>query len=404
MTANSAPEKEPRQLGKPLVLPDRPVLDLDDRDAEEWMDALAHAADDDRVHNRNSWIVSGLMAGIRPQTIAQLFGLTTARVGQIAGRGGIVMSELRRQQDQQRDRHRRRIARHIYGISLSHPELTIAELAEWAEADERTVREALKHRVAVHEVGRPTWTVGVTDAELIDGIRQWAAQSEHLIGDDYTDWALEHGLPGKQTAQNRFGGWNNALLASGLADRIGHRGGLRPVISDEEMWASVLQFMRADLEAYSFRAYETYAAERGLASGAVIRRRLAPWAEVKVQVRELMRYAADRDGSWAWAESVLRVTPGEERRNYFTMDEAIEALKSIASRLDGPLTVEAYEAARGAGQPPGVVVLRRLGSWTNALVVAGLTDRFSRKSRQKWERGDYAGLDASTGSTPAEKP
>lgn len=299
------------------------------------------------------------------------------------------MRDLREQQKAQRDRYRRRVARHIYGVSLSHPELTIRELAEWAEVDEAIVKQALEHRVAVHEVSHNTWSGRVSDEELLDALRRWAPQTETRTGDDFTQWAQSRGLPGKQTVSMRFGGWNAALIRAGLHEYVVDRGGPRPVISDAEMWASVLKFLRADLQSYSFGAYDTYAGELGLASGATIRVRLGSWSSIKDRARELLRYAANRDGQWAWAEEVLAVVPGEAPRNYLGPQQALAALRRVSDLVEGPLTVVAYERARNGDDPNGAVIQDRLGSWINALVQAGLTDRLSGKARSKWERGDY---------------
>ena len=362
---------------------------LDDRDGDEWLDWFLGQSAEFRISNRVALMVSGLRAGLTLQAVGDLYGVSRERVRQIAVKQGLVTSELRRQASQQRDRYERRVARHIFGVSLSHPELTLEELAEWAETDVDSVRTSLGHRVGVHEVSQNSWSAGLPDDELLEALREWAASATSHGGDEYTSWAQERGLPGKQTVQNRFGGWNNGLIAAGLSQHVRDRGGLRPVISDEEMWASVLQFLRDDLTSYSFQSYEAYAAERQMASGASVRVRLGSWATIKEQVRALMRYAVDRDGSWEWAESILEIVAGDAPRNTVSRDQAVEAIRKVAERIDGPVTVMAYEDARDADDPHASIAQKRLGSWINAVAEAGLTDRLSGKARGKWQRGEY---------------
>lgn len=364
--------------------------ELDDRDEQEWLDWFERQDPEWRLAERDQLMVSGLRAGHTLQAMGDLYGVSRERVRQIAARNGVVMRELREQQKAQRDRYRRRVGRHIYGVSLSHPELTIPELAEWAEVDEDTVKQALEHRVAVHQSHPNTWSQGVSNEELLEALKLWAAEATTHTGDDFTDWALRRGLPGKQTVSMRFGGWNASLMRAGLHEFVMDRGGPRPVISDAEMWASVLQFLRADLQSYSFSSYQSYASDVGLASGATIRVRLGSWSSVKDRARDLLRYAANRDGRWAWAEDVLAVVPGEAPRNYLTSEQALEALRRVANFIDGPVTVQAYEAVRRHDDPNGAIIQDRLGSWINAMVLAGLTERFSGKARVKWERGDFA--------------
>lgn len=401
---DGSPESEVSQGLRPWLPSDAPpvAVDLparvtessgmptDDLDADEWIDWFQLLSEEYRSENRDRLMVEGLRAGLILQAVGDLYDLSRERVRQIAGQQGVTMSVLRRQQREQRDRRWRRVARHIVGVSLSHPELTIAELAEWAETDEATVKKALRHRVAVHQSSINSWSVPRTsDAELLDALREWAAQTATHTGDDYTNWAQAKGLPGRQTVQMRFGGWNLALQEAGLDEHVRDRGGLRPVISNPEMWASVMQFFKEDLPSYSFNAYEDYAAKRGLVSGAAVRIRLGSWSAIKDRVRDLMRYAAYGDGSWEWGEEVLAVVPGGASRNFVTREQAVDAIRRVAEGIEGPITVVAYERARSEEYPHANVVQDRCGSWTNAVAEAGLTDRLSAKGFNRWSTGAY---------------
>lgn len=369
-----------------LVLPEDP-------NADEFLDYFEQLSERYRRDHRNDLMIQGLRAGMTLQAVGDLFGLTRERVRQIAGAAGITTSEIRRLKKEQADRRRRRVARHVYGVSLAHPELTIEELAEWADTDENTVREALEHRVAVHEVAFNDWSAGVTDDELLTALQQWAAETDKHTGDSYTQWAVERGLPGKQIPTMRFGGWNNALRRAGLHHLVRDRGGPRPTMSDEMLWAGVLQFFRDDLHNYSFQAYDEYWRDRGLASAGTVRARLGAWSDIKARVRQLMRYAVAPQEPWGWADAVLAVNPQEQPRNIVSKDACREALLDVAAGTTGPMTVMLYEETRGTGQPSAALIQDRFGSWVKALAEAGVESRMSAKARNKWTLSKTGGSD-----------
>lgn len=362
--------------------------DTTDMDADEWMDWFDALPESRRVDERDTLVLAGVRAGLTLQAVGDLYGISRERIRQICVAQGVATRDIRAQQRQQAERRARRMERHIFGLSLSYPELSISELADWAETDESTIRSALGHRVHVHEVRENSWSERTSNEELLDALRRWAAQTATPTSDDYEAWAESEGLPGKQTHIIRFGGWNKALTLAGLTP-VSDRGGLRPVISDEELWASVLQFFRSDSASFTFRGYGDFASSHGFPSGATVRNRLGTWSEIKSRIRLLLRYAADRDGRWDWAESVLAVIPGEAERNEFTPEDALESLNRVAAVCVGPLTVQSYEDARSDTDVPANLVQRRWGSWVNALKAAGLTERMSAKARGKLQARNY---------------
>lgn len=380
----SAPDETVAQWAGSMPAPTPETgLAFDEMDSDEWLDWFHRLPEKHARESRDRLLVMGLTSGLTLETVGDLYGLTRERVRQIALGQGVITKDLRKLQKGQTDRHARRVARHIYGVSLTHPELSLEELADWAEADEATVRRSLQHRVVVHEVKTTDWSSGISDEDLCEALRTWAAQESRHTGDNYTAWAELHGLPGRQTPQIRFGGWNNALVAAGLGHLAKARGGRRSVISENEIWGAALQFFRDDLPSYSFIAYDKYASERRLPSGALLRVRLGSWSDVKTGVRDLLRYAADRDGRWQWGEAILDVSPGESQRNHVTVEDAVASLRAVAQRTAGPLSAQAYESARSQREVQTNVIQRRCGSWVNALVTAGLADRLTRKGRAR---------------------
>lgn len=200
-----------------------------DLDEQEWLDWFTSLTG----HQRGDIIVSGMHAGLTLQALGDLYRVSRERIRQIAQAKGVETRELRKLQKEQQERRARRLNRRIYGTSLTYPELDVQEIAEWWDTDEATVRAALEHRLAVHEV-RPYEGGGRTsDEDLLAALSEWGHQTSRPIGDDFTAWATQRGLPGKQTIQIRFGSWNTALVLAGLSHLLKDRGGLRPQVSEE---------------------------------------------------------------------------------------------------------------------------------------------------------------------------
>ncbi|HHV22922.1 MAG TPA: hypothetical protein GXZ30_15530 [Propionibacterium sp.] len=359
-----------------------------DMSRDEWTDWFTSLVPFHVQEHRDDIIISGLKAGHTLQEMGDHYQLSRERIRQIANAHGIQIKELRKIQREQAERHYRRIARRVFGTSLTFPELEIWEIAEMWETDEETVRRALEHRLAVHDLHAKSDPRGISEEELLAALVEWAAQAEKVTGTAYDAWAREHGLPGRQTVQNRLGGWNTALSLAGLHEHVQDRGGPRPHVPDATLWASIYGFFREELDSYTAQAYDDYAREHDLASLATLRNRLGTWNEMKQRVRELLRYSAHRDGSWPWADDVLDIVPGEEPRRVSSEEECIASLQRVAARVRGVLTVQGYEDARGPGDSAAVVIQNRCRSWVRAMVKAGLEDRLSAKGRGRLQRGE----------------
>ena len=185
----------------------------------------------------------------------------------------------------------------------------------------------------------------------------------------------------------RFGGWNAGLTAAGV-DLAHTRGDRHPQLDDDTLWATVYEFMTSDSTSFTAQGYSQWAHEHDRASMATLRNRLGLWSEVWSRGQRLLRYAASSDGSWAWAERVLRIVPGEVERNLISADACVAALVEVSARTTGTMTVARYESARAAGQPASAAIQHQLGSWILALHRAGLDDRMSGKARGRVERGE----------------
>lgn len=343
---------------------------------------MTHPTDQTPIQLRNQRIADSARAGRSLRELGHEYGLSYERVRKITISAGINPSQIREERIAAQRLAREQTAHQIREISLVHPEMTLDEVAKEAGTDTRTVRAALGPRRYVHETPLSRGGQGISDEELLAALRRWGAQTTSRAGRDFTAWAAPLGIPGNQTVAKRFTSWNRALYIAGLTPNT-NTGGLRPVISEDELWASVLQFLQADLPKYSLESYSQYATTHHLPSCATILSRLGRWRDIRQRARGLMRYAAAPSGQWEWADRVLAVTPGQTQRNLIGRNDAVQALQSAASRVEGTLTIRAYEAARNPGDPEKTTIMGLFGSWVEALQAAGLGDRASRHAIAK---------------------
>lgn len=226
-----------------------------------------------------------------------------------------------------------------------------------------------------------------SDDDLLAFLSDFAANTEHVTIENYNALAQQIGLPGHQTIANRFGRWSNALRAANI--ELVRPGGLRPVISDTELWATVISFFRSEQAGYRLHHFDSWARANHLPSSAAVKVRLGNWNHIWPTVHRLLRYADPRDGSWAWADEILDTQPGDTPRNTTTRDDALASLRRVAERVpEQTLTTYRYEAARRNGDVDLISIQRLLGgSWTSALLYADLADRLSPRSRGRLRMG-----------------
>ncbi len=175
-----------------------------------------------------------------------------------------------------------------------------------------------------------------------------------------------HPICGKQTIKIRFGEWNHALAAAGLSHLIKYRGGLRLRLRDEELESGMVQFYSTNPPSDTAQTYDSYSAQRGIASLATMWVRLGKWSEIHAMVRKLLRFCAQPDGSWELGNRVAALSPKWEARPLITKAEA------VATQMSGKITAAGYEAASSESDAPAAVIESRCGSWTEALREAKL--------------------------------
>lgn len=386
---HGAPRRAADEVAGGVVEAANGTLDSEVMDAEEWLDWFKELDDAYKQEQRDKLLISGLVAGLTLQALGDLYNLSRERVRQITGQAGVNARDLKIKRAEQAARRERHLARRVYGMSLSFPELDVDEIAEAFECDVALVLRGLGNRKGLHQklgpAGDPHRT---SEADLLEALRQWANQTTRTTGDDFTAWATAHGIPGKQTVSIRFGSWNNALERAGLSHLVATRGGPRPHLDDATLWATLYEFFTSDAEYFTAQGYEAWVQGKDRASLATLRNRLGTWNEMWRRTRELLRYAANRDGTWEWAEDVLAIIPAECERKIVSPEQCLQALQEVAARVTGAVTVQKYEAVRSNGQPAAIVVQNKWGSWIRALHMAGLDDRMSGKARGRVARGE----------------
>ncbi|SJM67959.1 homing endonuclease associated repeat-containing protein [Gulosibacter sp. 10] len=218
----------------------------------------------------------------------------------------------------------------------------------------------------------------IPDAELLDALRRWARSADSFRLSDYDEWARANDAASPSTLILRFGSWSEAMRSAGLSDRLTTSRQQRQVISDAEIWACVVAYLRADRDRRSYADLGVWLRESGLPSAATVRARLGRWSEVRDTAQRVLDYEGGLGTGaepWPFADEVLSITPGAGPRRELTEDACAAALHRTAVVLDGPLTMAAYDAVRAPEEPSSSALLRRFGGWRDALKATGLGDR-----------------------------
>lgn len=217
------------------------------------------------------------------------------------------------------------------------------------------------------------------ESELVAHLRAWAAEAANFRLNDYGDWARKHDAPSPSTLILRFGSWSEAMRAAALEDKITSVRQQRRVISDAELWASVVAYLRADRENHSFADLGRWMRQQDLPSAATVRARLGKWSDVRETAEKVIAYSASVRGAagepWAFADEVLAIVPGEGPRREHNDDSCYAALHRVATVLEGPITVAQYDKVRAPNEPSSGVLMKRYGSWYESLRWADLGAR-----------------------------
>lgn len=335
---------------------------------------------------RDHKIVARLLDGQNLREVGEEFGLTRERVRQIAKRRGVQVRDIRESKRQGAERRFRELKERVQEFSIANPSSKISDIANHFGVDEESAELALENRKNIHrEIARPG-NQQFTDESIFSGLREWASGSEVISGPAYDKWAAEHNEARLPTVILRFGTWTAAMNQAGLGHLVQARRSRRSV-SDEQLWAAVVQYYRSPRTRYSFADFAVWSREMGYPSADSTRARLGTWSEVRTVALQIIEYANNPEvRPWGFAATVLCTSPGDSRPTRISKEDCRIALRRVAASTEGKLTVNLYETERMKHEPSAQSVIRIFDGWTDAVIYSGLIDRSTnRRSKPKGE-------------------
>ena len=331
--------------------------------------------------------------GATLQEIGDLFGVTRERIRQILARdtpwsstdlnaAARVLAQARR-------------AEHVAAAdawSRAHPAAPIHESVPALGLSADQVRELLGRRRSRHETSfeAPRQSSSRTEEAIVEDLRAFHAETGKSTAAAFSVWAREHDVPGHQTAAIRFGTWNEALRAAGIGTQQGAK---RSAFRDEDLWAAVIDAVRAEDGGTTFQAVSDWLSHRPAApSGVLIRQRLCgheggSWTETVATALRVINEPEHFDHDWiedvtaprAWENPVEEVDP---------LDHVRAAISALGPRI----TTARYGAwARENGHPTLPTLQRRTGKvWSELLAAAGGEPNAPKvKNRSRAGVGEY---------------
>lgn len=328
---------------------------------------LSEHADDERAR----LCARGYAMGATLQELGDRFGVTRERIRQILGRNTPwssteIAAILRTLREARESEHQRAVQRWSQENTTASLPAAVVQLG----MREDEVRAHLGPRRSRHlPATSPDRRVARrSEDEICEDLRAYHRETGTLTAAGYTDWARAKGVTGSQTAAIRFGTWNDALRAAGLATADGAP---RSTFSDDDLWAAAVAAVRAPDGGTTARAVDEWLQRHAAApSAALIRRRLPhSWSEISATALAVAR--GDLDGlDPQWAERVSAARDWDEAPEEIgEVDHVRAAVEALGPRV----TCAAYGSwARENSRPTMQTLMRRSGaSWSQLLEDAG---------------------------------
>lgn len=177
--------------------------------------------------------------------IGSQWGLTRERVRQVvSSQTPWHIGALRAARTAFRESEQATAAAALLAWSHANPGRACADAAAELDLPEAQVRALLGRRRRLHENITPhTGARRRSDEDLLADLQRWHATTGGGSAQRYSEWAAAEGVPGHQTAMNRFGGWNAALQRAGIGDQPSRARERRH--SEEDLWAALIDGVRA---------------------------------------------------------------------------------------------------------------------------------------------------------------
>jgi HNH endonuclease len=226
--------------------------------------------------------------GLKLHEIAEHFGISGARVGQILlAHGGPDTSQAEAARRLRAEQAATARIGELLAIWRSGAHLVVAAkelgleptgcaaaIANFATDADRAARRA---NIAGPRVATRTYS----DDDIYDALIYVAVRVGRTpTVSDYAVVARERGFPSPPTIRHRMGSWSNAITGAGLAPRASTRSSTRRW-TEEACWEAVRAVVEEVGEIPSLRAYERIASGRAdLPSAATVRHRLGRWGAV----------------------------------------------------------------------------------------------------------------------------
>lgn len=302
--------------------------------------------------------------GATLHTVGQMWGLTRERARQILAAGAFTTRQLRVAQSREQRLRELVVEARDRKVAVAWSEGNTDDLirvgAEVLGFKEPYLRHLLGRRVWLHPRAsyRPQ---RVPDATLLAVLREWL--SDRPAGDspseEFSTWAAEYGHVGHQTYTHRWGSWNAAVRAAGLAEHQPEDGRTRSrLFTDEDLWAAVVEYLSDPDNQPVFHAMDRWLQARpAMPSGARVRTGIGQWRDVRARATQVLDGTEpDRE----WAEDVSRPRDWEALRrtfdkSYLTVEDVERHVREFAATLPPgqPLTTNGWQewATQGKGRP-----------------------------------------------------
>ncbi|MGZ4180688.1 MAG: homing endonuclease associated repeat-containing protein [Solirubrobacteraceae bacterium] len=232
-------------------------------------------------------------AGWTLRQIGERYGISRQRVDEIVrDRGGPELPdviEARRAREAEIMRKRSEEIRQWWRAGLPVT-IIAARLGLPAARVQRSIDSVLTPMDRAHRnrsIVMRTRTRRYTDQQLIDGVREVAAQIGRTpTQEEYRAHAQELGLASILTLGKRFGGWQAAVVAADLEPLPHGRGsGSRRVWDTEACWRALERVADQLGNPPRFQSYVVLSTGRpDLPSGPTVRNQLGPWIDIVIEL------------------------------------------------------------------------------------------------------------------------